>query len=235
MNNPFTALWQYLPNVGSELWSYNSKVAERIIRQRSALELLAGALWHLELASELGEFPKENMRTFFKGKGGNTNPQPWEVWLEQSKGLSGEFLKDELLARYRFSSSSDPSVSFLLQSMLIADAALRIDGARDLLRRNKNPDHFLFAKLEDIEGWLGKASAGSQRLVEKIKMNLTILVTFRDSYMHGEKPDSKHRCRYPQYSKFRENFFNQYKLAQVVEACQEIWKELVKLASSMKI
>jgi hypothetical protein len=119
-----------------------------------------------------------------------------------------------------------------MQSMLIADAALRIEGARDLLRRNKHSSHLLFGKLQDIEGWLGRVSAPSQGLAEKIKMNLTILVTLRDSFMHGEMPDRRRRQCYPEYSRFRESFFEEYTLDQVAKACAEIWKELVRVASA---
>jgi len=224
MSNTFTPLWQCLPKVGSDLWSYKSKDPEKT-RQRSALELLAGALWHLELASELGDFPKEKMSKFFEAKGGSKNPQPWEAWLEKPKGLSVEFPEDDLLLRYRFFGPLDSAVSFLIQSMLIADAALRIDGAREILSLefpncSRCPDRNM------MRTWIGCKTFTLKGSLKEIKKHFIVVTGFRDAYMHGEIPDGESdRLR-----RFRVNFFNRYNLAQVAEACGEVCKELIRLA-----
>jgi len=196
-----------------------------MIRKRAALELLAGALWHLELASELGDFPKEKMSKFFEAKGGSKNPQPWEAWLEKSKGLSVEFPKDELLLRYRFSGPLDSAVSFLIQSMLIADAALRIDGAREILSL-EFPNYPVSACRSKICTWIDSKTLTFKGSLIQIQKHVIMVTAFRDAYMHGEIPNGKLNA----LKTFRVNFFDRYNLAQVAQACGEVWKELIRLA-----
>ncbi len=236
MVNPFTPLWQYLPKVGSKIWKYNPSDSEVYNPKRAALELVCGALWHLELAAAIGKFSKRKMIHFLKG--GRENCQPWEIWRERSKGPSSKFNKNELVIEYCFSKPPTASISFLIQSMLVANAALRLYGAREVLRDffyekdQKKLSNPLVACSRSINNWIRKDNStfSFEKSKNEIKKHVTMVVTFRDAYIHGEVP-YKSPKKLDMLVRFRKEFFAEYSLAEVVKSCREVWKELVKLAS----
>lgn len=231
IRNKFRLLWKLIPEAGSEVWQYTLPASSGYGRRREALELLCGALWHLELASVLPDLPKQHMMALREGKKEDRTRLPWEAWLEQSKDLSAEFLEGELLVRYRFSDSSDPALSVLIQTMLIADATFRLDGARDVLRplyERQNLHPLALAVRRKISKWLDKDKATFIPSVSALQRQVTIVVAFRDSYSHGEDPRPTEKPLW----RFRVERLYDYSLTDIATACLAVWKKLVELASS---
>jgi hypothetical protein len=226
MQNSFTDLWGCLPGKECKLWNYDSSDFQKYSRKRAILELLCGALFHLELASQLGNFPSKKMIESLKKCNG------WNQWREKSKDLFVEFSKEGIIVKYPY---PDPSHSapYLLQSMLIADAVFRLDGCQDLLR-SENNNSFLVSDRRTIDKWIDAKSGTFKEPTDEIKKQLAIVVTFRDAYMHGEKQE-KDIKGIEALLKFRESFFVNYSLVEVVEACRQIWKGFARLAGFSKI
>lgn len=226
MQNSFTDLWGCLPGKECKLWNYNSPDFSKYSRKRAILELLCGALFHLELASQLGNFPAEKMIESIQKCYG------WNHWREKSKDLSVESSKEGIIVKYLYPDPSN-SAPYLIQSMLIADAVLRLDGCRELLRSGSK-NCFLVPNRNDIADWIDAKNGTFKESIEEIKKQLAIVVTFRDAYMHGEEPEKEGRVS-EELLKFRQSFFKNYSLVEVVEACRQIWKDFVRLADFSKI
>lgn len=223
----FTPLWQKLPRPPARIW--------RRTIGREILELLCSALWHLELAAAIGEgFPTATMQKLHRGA-----HVPWEEWLTQDPTLSVQSGECQLTIRYAFPLFFNVRYQSLLQTMSLANGALRLAGARDILRvtlRRAARHPQLPAVLEDYESILDSTgnfltSPSLSQHKEQILRKVLIMVAFRDSIMHGEtfsgRPDV---CR-----KFRQLWIDgrlnrkqpKYSPAVIARACRCVWEKLV--------
>ena len=114
--------------------------------------------------------------------------------------------------------------------MLVADAALRLYGARDVLSKierlqlQKLP---ILASSKEVASWVDKHSATFVHTATEIQKHVTILITFRDWYMHGEIPDEHAVWR---LRSFRNKNTGNFSLSKIAMSCLAVWIELAELA-----
>ena len=213
----FTELWALLPESEDIIWKQLVPSAKATV-WGEIIQLLCGALWHLELASKIGDefFPVERVPDLFK------------YWLESRENISAKSEEGELIMSCSIRGSVDNRLKDLIQSMLLADGTLRIAGIRQILIDNKadisrqvlqNPNNIL-----DKDGELKPSCS-------EIQKHVLIIVAFRDSFMHGERKPPKYE---KEIATFREKWITmshsiQYNLAVIASACREVWKSLAEI------
>lgn len=221
---PFSHLWNKLPLPSAGVWKRTPG--------REFLELLCGALWHLELAAEIGGgFPTENMQKLHGGAS-----IPWADWLNHKPTPSVESVGCQLVISYTFHVGPNARLNSLVQTLTLANGALRLAGARDVLQHHLRSRRLsLPAVLEDHRSILHSsgnflAPSSLSKHKERILKRVLIVVAFRDSIMHGEafsgSPDKSR--------KFRKLWINgrlhqnrpKYSPAVIAQACREVWERL---------
>lgn len=226
---PFTGLWQKLhASPAAKAWGN--------VRGREVLELLCSALWHLELAAEMdGGFSTKYMQELFRG-----THTPWEEWLHSRPYLSIQSPGCQLILQYIFNTFPDARFNSLIQTALLADGALRLYGAQDVLRAELKKKGPLLAKLPtvlaDCKSILKatgefRTSPSSFNSQEQILKSVIIVTAFRDSIVHGEKYSKKS----DPIRVFRQKWINNdfkpnritYSPAVIGRACKEVFEKLV--------
>lgn len=186
MKNSFTELWELIPNKGHKVWGAVEPRTNELNRLREVLELLCSVLWRLELVFEFGDFPKESMADYRKKRLECGKELPWAIWRDQRESLSIKFDGDQLLVKYRFRESSDDSFGYLIQSTLIADAAIRLQGIRDMLKTICKGKTSLV--LDDVkEELFDDATNDIKSSVIDIRKQVTLLEALRHSYAQDRK------------------------------------------------
>ena len=216
-----SALWQALPGPDDKVWQHISPSRDQHTRKREAYELLAAALWHLELAHAVGPISGEPLTTpVALGSG-------FSEWARTHPSLTVERDHKELVFRYQFLKKPDLAVYKLIQNMLVADAVLRVYGAREVLG-SIIPKTGVLAPvrsfLEDTGSFKPNISTLQQQTV--------LLIAFRDSYMHGEVSDAAERIP---IRLFRETCLPKYSLADIGNACITMWEELAHRAREINL
>jgi hypothetical protein len=226
----FTKLWQCLP-----LEEYSGWIKTDWDNRREILHLLCGALWHLELASHMksGDFSEDNIAVLLNP--GHSRLAPWEHWTSRFPVPPEVTVQTEeraLTMRYTFCTSLPPHLPVLLQTLLLADGALRLAGAYELLPTSKLTrlgDDVSFKDILKDDGSF-KNSLG----LYDPRVCLLLVIAFRDSFMHGENPPEKK----PRFT-FRRKWFAgdfastnpklPYSPAIIAQACQKVWEEISSL------
>src|SRR5437867_12106227 len=168
------ALWQDLPGLDDKVWQHISPGRDKHITKREAYELLAAALWHLELAHALGPISGEPLTTpMALGSG-------FSEWARVCPSLTVERDHKELVFRYQFLKEPALAVYKLIQNMLVADAGLRIYGAREVLRSTV-PKTGVLAPVKSLVEHTGLFKPN----ISTLQQQTILLIAFRDSYMHG--------------------------------------------------
>lgn len=185
-------LWTYAPQPGHRVWKAGIRSQTKRSRRRNAWELMCGALWHLELAVSLGVVPSTTIEQSRSQQIQKYGGIPWEQLLKCRQKPSAVVIGDTLRISCGLPSSASPCLVYLLQSMLVADAAIRLDGARDILLRTWRRKHrpLVLCDRKTIESdahWLGNDASRFSALPWHRRHIITI-VAFRDWYLHGEKP-----------------------------------------------
>lgn len=205
----------------SNLWSLLSKTwptANKDERKREILELLCTAVWHLQKAYELGNIPRTKLKSLIpKRVGGKT---PLQQWVE-----SGEWFD-----------TNKTDLNSTVQSMFIADAALRLDGVLWVLRDNsglaKNAfSNSVLADRKEMDQWL--TSSVFPGIKPNILGQVTIVVAFRDAYMHGEIAGARFHKDWPKYAAFRQTGLRDYSLNDITRYCVEALRRFVCLATGL--
>lgn len=221
MLNGLHQLWNSLPAVGDSLWKYSpADQSDLSARKREAVQLLAGALWHLELVAALGPVDQNSLKTLHAG------PNRWEPWRNNPPALSTSSTHEALVVTHQLGDLSDTDTRVLMQSMLILDAAVRLDGARHILLTAGSRTSDALAQRDIIEQWLDSKGCFKPS-TSALQRNVAKVVCFRDSYMHGEISTQK---KQPCQKAFRKGPLMDESLASILAACEEVWKELVCLA-----
>jgi hypothetical protein len=210
VGNPFSPLWKEVPEARSTLWQSG---------RREVLELLCGALWHLELAAALGIFPNETLEALRQAD------RAWIDWLSREpRPVKVQRHPKELILQYSFSRRT-PATPQVLQRMCLADGAYRLDGARAVLGPSKAPTRKSASNWLKHDGALRSGSAD----VEKA---FIIVIAFRDMYAHGERPPVQNTADERRLLMFREKYLTKLNLRQLVSAGREVWIELLKAATA---
>jgi hypothetical protein len=223
----FTGLWQKLHTPPlTKAWGS--------VRGREVLELLCSALWHFELAADLGGgFSTEDMPKLFSG-----THTPWEEWLTNKPQLLMQSVGCQLSIQYTFPVFPDARVNSLIQTMMLADGALRLAGARDILReelkRKSLPSAKLPAVLMDCQSMLTQTgdfrSPPSRK--ERVRKRVLLVIAFRDSLMHGEKYSRSSDPIKEFREKWIHNYFKPSRLAYapaiIAQACKEVLEHLIR-------
>jgi hypothetical protein len=182
--NPISACWGRLPGADHPVWHCAPKEETKLNRRREQLELLCAGLWHLELLFELGPVAEGTVEEP-QGRG---NPTLWRDWTAKRSGVSVCVDAQKLSIRFGFSDLKDePGHRLLMQCVLLGNAALRLDGVRELLKIEcpRLSRHALAGSL-DNETF---AITGTER--DPMVRDLLLVTAFRDSFMHGERPDTQ--------------------------------------------
>ena len=228
----FTKLWQSLPLEGYSGWTKTDWD-----NRREILHLLCGALWHLELASRMqnGDFSEDNIEVLLAP--GHARLAPWEHWTSRfpvPPEVTVHTEEHTLTMRYTFCTSLPPHVTVLLQTLLLADGALRLAGAYELLPTLKRPrlGEDNFGDILQNDGSFKRVDFSNP--LKHLRMCLLLVIAFRDSFMHGENPSGSDPRR-----KFRAKWFAgdfvsttpkiPYSPAMIAQACQKVWEEIGSL------
>lgn len=201
---------------------------------REIAELLCGALWHFDLAEQIGPLSPVKTSALLGG-----TPLPWAAWLQQGYTVT---LSPKESGPWTISMPTDPRFKSFVQSMLLGSTALRLAGAWRILYDGKNPPPKQQPKswanslkdpvLDDPGKILDHSGNFNSPHPPLITQQVLLVVAFRDSFMHGETPTGAGPIRH--YRKQWLNL-NDYNLETIAQACIGVWKDLlaiVKRASS---
>jgi hypothetical protein len=236
----FAALWQRLPKAHYPGWRRT-----RWDNRREILHLLCGALWHLELASQMTnrDFSASKIEGIL-----NPNPEqnplaPWEPWtlnphFPAPHDVTVRTEERMLTMRYVFCAPFPAYLPVHLQTVLLADGALRLAGAYELLPSPKPTtlgDVDNFGDILTSDGSLNRKIDRSDPLKDK-RVCLLLVIALRDSFMHGENaPDKKPRFEFR--NKWFAGYFVSpnhdvpYSPAIIARACQKVWEEILEFFS----
>src|SRR5260370_10941680 len=123
--------------------------------------------------------------------------------------------KTELLVEIRERANVS---AYAVQNTLIADAAMRLDSTREVLRTISNQNSLVLMKRNKLQDRLQNSP------VPRIVTATAIVVAFRDAYLHAEVSKQEHFL-----SAFRQTLSRDYSLNDVGIACLRVWLELYKL------
>jgi len=213
----FTELWLLIPGPQDEIWKKKIP-GTGASSWEEIIQLLSAALWHLELASKIGDeyFPTERLPILFGH------------WLENRKDISVRSEGGKLIMSCEIHGSVDNRLKNLIQSMLLVDAVLRVAGIRQILKDNAVPiSHKVLDDPGSILNTKGNLRPGSS----EIQKQVLIIVALRDSFMHGEKKPPKYEKK---MATFRDRWISSdhtipYNLAVIALACREVWKNLAEI------
>lgn len=158
-NQSQSSRWEEVQNLTASVRSIPATVWEDISLGncvREVAELLHGALWHLSYALELGELDSTPVRDRSK------HPSLWKEWLDTGM----ERLKPQ----------------FLVQSMLVSDACLRLAGGLERFCKKRAICQLANRYLKDCAN-------------EKERSMIRVII-HRDSFMHPEIPPKSEQLRY---------------------------------------
>lgn len=226
----FKELWNCLPSPCDLIWSHGVPKESEPSRIRNALELLCGALWHLELAKTLGDFSTQGVIEYRENYKNLEKRIPWQTWIEQYGGVTAGFCSGQLTINYQFNNYSDAVLLTLIQTMLVGDATLRLCGARDVLSRIESlrPQKLpILASTKEVASWVDKHSATFIHTATELQKHVVIVITFRDWYMHSEIPAEHAFWR---LRSFRNKNIGSFSLSKIAESCLAVWIELAELA-----
>ncbi len=163
-------LWSLMPR-DHEVWRHVEPGLRPEARWREVVELLCGATWHLEQAVRVSPFDAEQYN-----KLRDIDKRPWQTWLDSrsySSPQSDAHQAGDLAATN-------------IQSMLLADAVLRLAGAweilEDLGRLGQCQSVARMGTLNDALNSDGRIKTGTDPTIE----GLLVLRAVRDTFMYGE-------------------------------------------------
>ena len=158
-------LWSQVPR-SHDVWSHVEPGYHVQVRWREVVELTCGALWHLEQATSLRSLDNERYAELR-----DVDSKPWATWLQ---------------SRTPAASAMAPLAITNIQSMLLADAALRLAGAWDILedmaKRGDCPSVKKLGTLNSATDQEGNVLLSADPRLKE----LLVLRAIRDSFMHGE-------------------------------------------------
>jgi hypothetical protein len=217
----FVQYWKRLRTPKPELWREYRAAAEGPERQREALELLASVVWHLELADSLAPWPTQTMQDFYSELLDTQTDAlpPCKIWVDHYDKVKVTPSAAQILIDYSLRERADVA-TYAVQNTLIADAAMRLDSIRAVLRTISNQNSLVLSKRSELDRRLKNPP------VPGIVTDTAIVVAFRDSYLHAEIATEKN----PQpLADFRQNLRGLYSLFDVGMACLRVWQELYNL------
>ena len=222
----FAQFWSLLRAPKLEIWHQYQAGAEGPERQqREALELLASVVWHLELAHRLEPWPKQTMEEFRSEllRKQADALTPWKTWVDHYNEVKVRRTAAQILIDYSLRQGADVGV-YAVQNTLIADAAMRLDSIREVLRPISNENSPVLMERCDLQKQLQNST------VPRIVNATAIVVAFRDSYLHAEIATSKRPSKKPPaLAEFRQTLSERYSLFDVGMACLRVWMELYRL------
>lgn len=222
--NYLTSIWNRIPDSKDNIWKDN--------KRREVIELLCGAFWHLEIASQLVEKIDENNTLYHLHQSGLNNQLFWQEWINKRNQAPDKPL--DLAAD-----------SYIVQTMFFSNSALRLSGAWEIieehihenrirsihtslslpntstkLSRRKNIDYWLQSQegvpqkandwlkaYPDFGRWLQLHNFIFEKYGNEIQTLIALVVTFRDIYMHSEESTF---AKYRNYNQFRKDFPHNY-------------------------
>ena len=136
----FAQFWSLLRAPKLEIWRQYQAGTEGPGRQREALELLASVVWHLELAHRLEPWPKKTMEEFYSEllRKQADALTPWKTWVDHHNEVKVRRTAAQIFIDYSLRQGADVGV-YAIQNTLIADAAMRLDSIRAVLRAISKP------------------------------------------------------------------------------------------------
>jgi hypothetical protein len=170
----FTRFWKLLSAPGPEIWREYRAAAQGPERQREALELLASVVWHLELSASLAPWPMEKMEEYYSQLLSKRTDAltPWKTWVDHYDEVKVTSSSTRILMDYFLRERADVA-AYAVQNTLIADAAMRLDSTREVLRTISNKASLVLLDRRDLDSRL-------QSHVPRIVTATAIVVAFRD-------------------------------------------------------
>jgi hypothetical protein len=253
----FTVLWDRLPQASHPVWQHSApgRGQQRQKRLREVYQWLCAALCQLELAAKLGDFPVENMEKLLGVEHGE--PLPWKDWLEKTHSLSVQSGEHQLTMHYTFTCAIERPKMFL-QSLLLANGALRLAGVFDRLK-GLDKTGLYFGEPTTILNVSGKFKSSVfdhtgnfKKPYDEKKLQYLIMLALRDALMPGETAEKDKIHCLKKAAKKDENMRRQlkrrlfrelwvkgnfeprlpYSPAVIASACREIAEEFINVAPS---
>jgi len=215
----FTRFWTLLRVPNPDIWREYEAATQAPKRQREALELLASVVWHLELSAELAPWPTQTMKEYYSQllSAQSDARTPWKTWVDHYNKVEVISSETKILIDYSLRERANVS-AYAVQNTLIADAAMRLDSTREVLRTISNQNSLVLMKRNKLQDRLQNSP------VPRIVTATAIVVAFRDAYLHAEVSKQEHFL-----SAFRQTLSRDYSLNDVGIACLRVWLELYKL------
>src|SRR5262249_34502090 len=148
----FARLWKLLSAPEPELWREYRAATRGPKRQREALELLASVVWHLEMANTLAPWPTQKMEEFYSELLCRQPDAltPWKIWVDHYNEAKVTRSAARILIDYSLRERADVGV-YAVQNTLIADAAMRLDSIREVLRPISNEKSLVLLKRPGLQ------------------------------------------------------------------------------------
>jgi hypothetical protein len=180
---------------------------------------MASVIWHLELARSLAPWPTQKMEEFYSELLRNQADAltPWKIWVDHYNEVRKTLTAVQILIDYSLRERADVGV-YAVQNTLIADAAMRLDSTREVLRTISNQNSLVLLKRPGLERRLQRPP------VPRIVNATAIIVAFRDSYLHAEITTENKPL-----ADFRKTLGRECSLYDVGMACLRVWLELYRL------
>ena len=164
-------LWTTVPRE-HPVWLQVEPGLDPKYRWREVVELICGAIWHMEHAVQVGELDSQQYDALRR-----VDLRPWETWLESrcaiQRGLTSRAHASELVATN-------------IQSMLLGDSVLRLAGAWQILEDSWNSKLYpAVSKLGRLRDVFDKDGSTKPNIDSRLS-SLLVLTEIRDTFMHGE-------------------------------------------------
>jgi hypothetical protein len=215
----FARFWSLLRAPELKIWQQHRADVQGPGRRREALELLASVVWHLELAHSLAPWPRQKMDDFYSELLCRQPDAltPWKIWVDHYNEAKVTRTAAQILIDYSLRQGADVGV-YAVQNTLIADAAMRLDSIRAVLRPISN---------ENSSALMGRSALECRlqnRTAEGIVKDTAIVVAFRDAYLHAEVTTENKPL-----ADFRTTLGRECSLFDVGMACLRVWLALYTL------
>lgn len=196
---------------------------EKSQRRVEICEILSSVLWRLQIVEALGPLPHNPMDATRLSIQRSTGGVAWQLWGRVRPQVHVVESADAISVTMRFGERVPAAARYLLQSSLVADAALRLAGA--------------FPTLESLVG-AQKASARSaaaswaengEAATDLDAKSTALVLAFRDGYMHSAVSDARQTGP---LRHFRSGMWKKYSLSEVHQSCLSVWERMSNALSS---